>query len=77
MRKLPYNSKDRQESATLVQSLMCADLVDDDRLLVHPIVMGSGKRAFTDGKVTPKLMLGETTTLSSGAIALCDQRARA
>ena len=36
-------------SATLVESLMNADLIDEYRLLVHPIVMGSGKRAFNDG----------------------------
>ena len=63
-------------SATLVETLMNADLVDEYRLLVHPIVMGSGKRAFKDGLATTKLALGETTTLSSGVIALCYQRAK-
>jgi dihydrofolate reductase len=63
-------------SATLVESLMDADLVDEYRLLVHPIIMGSGKRAFKDGMATTKLTLGETTTLSSGVISLCYQRAR-
>jgi dihydrofolate reductase len=62
-------------SATLVESLMDADLVDEYRLLVHPIIMGSGKRAFKDGMATTKLKLGETTTLSSGVISLCYQRA--
>jgi dihydrofolate reductase len=62
-------------SATLVESLMDADLVDEYRLLVHPIIMGSGKRAFKDGMATTKLTLGETTTLSSGVISLCYQRA--
>jgi len=63
-------------SATLVESLMSADLVDEYRLLVHPIVMGSGKRAFKDGTVATKLTLGETATLSSGVISLCYQRAQ-
>jgi dihydrofolate reductase len=61
-------------SATLVESLMDADLIDEYRLLVHPIIMGSGKRAFKDGMTTTKLTLGETTTLSSGVISLCYQR---
>jgi dihydrofolate reductase len=61
-------------SATLVESLMGADLIDEYRLLVHPIIMGSGKRAFKDGLATTKLALGETQTLSSGVIALCYQR---
>src|SRR6266568_8982994 len=42
-------------SATLVQSLMGADLIDEYRLLVHPIIMGSGKRLFKDGMVTTRL----------------------
>ena len=63
-------------SATLVESLMDADLIDEYRLLVHPIIMGSGKRAFKDGMATTKLKLGETTTLSSGVISLCYQRAQ-
>jgi dihydrofolate reductase len=58
-------------SATLVESLMGANLVDEYRLLVHPIIMGRGKRAFKDGMATTKLTLGETTTLSSGVISLC------
>jgi dihydrofolate reductase len=62
-------------SATLVESLMDADLVDEYRLLVHPIIMGSGKRAFKDGMATRKLTLGETKTLSSGVMSLCYQRA--
>jgi dihydrofolate reductase len=61
-------------SATLVESLMGADLVDEYRLLVHPIIMGSGKRAFKDGLATTKLTLGDSQTLSSGVIALCYQR---
>ena len=63
-------------SATLVESLMDADLVDEYRLLVHPIIMGSGKRAFKGGMATTKLTLGETTTLGSGVISLCYHRAQ-
>ena len=63
-------------SATLVEALMEADLVDEYRLLVHPIIMGSGKRAFKDGMTTTKLTLGETKTLSSGVMSLCYQRAQ-
>ena len=63
-------------SATLVESLMGADLVDEYRLLVHPIIMGSGKRAFKDGMATTKLKLGATATLSSGVMSLSYQRAQ-
>lgn len=57
-------------SATLVQSLMKTDLIDEYQFLVHPIVMGSGKRAFKDGMVTTKLKLVKTKTFSSGVILL-------
>jgi dihydrofolate reductase len=36
-------------SATLVQSLLAHDLVDRLNLMVHPIVLGSGRRLFADG----------------------------
>jgi dihydrofolate reductase len=61
-------------SATLVEAVMKADLIDEYQLLVHPIIMGSGKRAFRDGLATTKLTLGEATTLSSGVMAFCYQR---
>lgn len=35
-------------SATLVQTLIQHDLVDEYRLLVYPIVLGKGKRLFQD-----------------------------
>jgi dihydrofolate reductase len=36
-------------SGTLVRSLLEDDLLDELRLMVHPIVVGSGKRLFEDG----------------------------
>jgi dihydrofolate reductase len=57
-------------SATLVQSLMAADLIDEYRFLVHPIVMGRGKRPFKDGMVTTKLKLVETKMSSLGVMLL-------
>jgi dihydrofolate reductase len=62
-------------SATLVQSLMEADLVDEYRFLVHPIIMGSGKRFFRDEMVATKLKLVKTKTLNSGVILDCYQSA--
>jgi dihydrofolate reductase len=57
-------------SATLVQSLMQAGLVDEYWLLVHPIVRGRGKRLFKDGMDTMSLKLVETKRFNSGVVLL-------
>ncbi len=57
-------------SATLVQSLMKEDLIDEYRLLVHPVVLGCGKRLFKDGMDTTALKLVESKTFSSGVVLL-------
>lgn len=59
-------------SATLVQSLMAADLIDEYHLLVHPVVLGTGKRLFAEGLETT-LNLIDTKTFSSGVVALTYQ----
>lgn len=64
-------------SGTLVQSLIEAGLIDEYRLLVHPILSGSGKRPFKDGMGSAKLKLIRTTELSLGVIALTYHSARA
>lgn len=62
-------------SATLVQSLMAANLIDEYRFLVHPIILGRGKRFFKDGMPTTKLKLVNTKTLDLGVMLLCYQPA--
>jgi len=56
-------------SATLVQTLMQHDLVDSYRLLVYPVVVGSGKRLFKEGTAAT-LKLVEARALGSGVAAL-------
>lgn len=53
-------------SPTLVRSLLDAGVLDELRLLVHPIVVGHGKRLFgADGAQVP-LRLVSSRTLSTG-----------
>ena len=63
-------------SRELVQTLAQHDLVDEYRLLVYPIVLGSGKRLFGDGTHTP-LSLRETQAFGSGVVLLSYEPARA
>ena len=62
-------------SGQLVHALMQYELVDEYRLLVYPIILGSGKRLFSDAnKATLKLV--ETKTFSSGVVLLRYQPSR-
>ncbi|HEX6289593.1 MAG TPA: dihydrofolate reductase family protein [Herpetosiphonaceae bacterium] len=56
-------------SATLVQTLMQHDLVDRYRLLIYPVVVGTGKHLFQAGSAAT-LKLVETRAFSSGVVAL-------
>jgi dihydrofolate reductase len=57
-------------SGTLVRSLLQEDLLDELRLMVHPIVVGSGKRLFEDGSDQKALELVDSKTFSTGVLYL-------
>ena len=57
-------------SGELVNTLMQHDLIDEYRLMLFPIVVGSGKRLFRNGSDTKALRLVETKTFGSGVVVL-------
>jgi dihydrofolate reductase len=57
-------------SSKLVHTLMQNDLIDEYRLMVHPVVLGGGKRLFGDGIDKKVLRLVDTKTFSSGIVIL-------
>ncbi len=65
-----------QGSATLVQALMQADLIDGYQLMVHPVIVGTGKRFFKDGMGLTRLTLVESKPISLGVILLTFQPAK-
>jgi dihydrofolate reductase len=58
-------------SGELVNTLMGHDLVDEYRLMIFPVVLGSGKRLFGNGSATTKsLRLADTKRFASGVVVL-------
>jgi len=57
-------------SGDLVQSLVREGLVDAYRLMVHPILLGGGKRLFRDGLPKQSLRLTDTQTTPKGMVLL-------
>jgi dihydrofolate reductase len=58
-------------SATLVQTLMRHNLIDEYRVAVHPLVLGGGTHLFPEGGgASATLRLAGTRTLDSGVVSL-------
>lgn len=57
-------------SGKLVHTLMQNDLVDEFRFMIHPLILGSGKRLFSEGTEKCKLTLVETRAFKSGIVVL-------
>ena len=65
-------------SAELVAALLELDIVDELRLLLFPVVLGSGKRLFREEADFRPLRLLSTRTTSSGVVILTyDRKAEA
>jgi dihydrofolate reductase len=55
-------------SGELIQSLRDRDLIDEYLLLIHPLVLGSGRRLFPDGGPAATLRLVDATPTTTGVI---------
>ncbi len=55
-------------SGELIQSLMRHNLIDEFTLLIHPLVLGSGRHLFTDGGAFAALRLANTVTTTTGVV---------
>ncbi|MDF7812949.1 dihydrofolate reductase family protein [Hymenobacter sp. YC55] len=63
-------------SAELVRYLLQHNLIDEYQLMVHPVVVGSGKKLFEEGSQANMQLLGTQTT-STGVMVLTYQLAPA
>lgn len=64
-------------SGNLVQTLLRHDLVDELRLIIFPLVLGTGQRLFADGAIPAGLRLVDSTVTGNGVVAAVYERAGA
>ena len=55
-------------SGVLVQSLLRRDLIDRFVLMIHPLVLGAGRRMFADEGTFADLRLVDSVTTTTGVI---------
>ena len=55
-------------SGDLVQTLLAAGLVDRWHLVIHPVLLGSGRRLFADGTIPASLRLVEGRVTKGGTV---------
>lgn len=68
LKRRPDNDLVIMGSGELIQTLMRHDLIDEFMLLIHPRVLGRGRRLFPDGGAPVSLRLVSARGTSTGAL---------
>jgi dihydrofolate reductase len=76
LKQEPGNELQIMGSGELIQTLMRHNLIDEYMLLIHPLVLGSGRRLFSDtGARTPLRLMNEQASPSGVVIATYESAA--
>jgi dihydrofolate reductase len=75
LKQLPGQDILLSGSSDLVNTLLHHNLIDEYRIMLHPVIAGSGKHLFRDGNDLTTLKLMDTKTFSSGIVVLSYQPA--
>lgn len=57
-------------SGRLVDTLMAAGLIDEYRLMIHPVILGGGRRLFEDVGAQAGLVLADCSATAKGVVTL-------
>ena len=68
LKQEPGNEVQVHGSGDLIQTLLAHDLIDEFRLWIFPVLLGTGKRLFASGTIPARLELVETRTSTTGAV---------
>ncbi len=70
LRQQPGRTVQTWGSTDLLQTLLTNDLIDEYRLFIFPVVLGTGKRLFGNGTVPAALRPAASTTSPKGTTYL-------
>lgn len=68
LRQPPGKDLNVMGSGELIQTLMRQDLIDEYLLLIHPLVLGAGRRLFAEGGPPAPLRLVDSTVSPTGVL---------
>jgi dihydrofolate reductase len=74
LKRQPGRAVNIQGSASIVQALARADLIDEYHLYVHPVLLGDGKPLFAGGPDRQDLELTGVKSYANGVVALNYER---
>jgi dihydrofolate reductase len=68
LKQEPGNDLHIMGSGVLIQSLMPHGLIDEYVLMIHPVVLGSGRKLFPDGTTSTPLRLVDSVATTKGVV---------